>query len=155
MKLIGWFVLNIALVTILFSCNDAGTKTEDAGNKTNPSVDSDNIPVEKNNPADAAKEKATTITAQFVEFSLGDISHYIFKDSTGKKWDFAAYEDSLFHFEIPLSKNNSNETNQGWASNIKLQGKWFVIKYIYKMLPQPPDGPLANVPVIKSAAIKQ
>ena len=155
MKLILLFAINIALVTVLFSCNDADTKTKDAGNKTTLSIDSANIPVENNNPADAAKDRSTTITAQFAEFSLGDISHYIFKDSTGKEWDFAANEDSLFHFELPLSKNNANETNQGWVSNRKLQGKWFVIKYIYRMLPQSPDGPMANVAVIKSAALKQ
>jgi hypothetical protein len=89
-----------------------------------------------------------------VEFTLGDASHYIFKDSAGKTWDFADNKDSHSAFAIEVPAKKANEKNQGFSSNKALQGKWFRIRYSYSMQPQYQDGPMANVPIIMEAKEK-
>ena len=89
-----------------------------------------------------------TIKAKFVDFQLGDASHYYFTDESGKKWEFAENEDKNFDFAIELPENEITEENQGWGANKDLQGNWFIINYEYKEMPQYQDGPMATLPVI-------
>ncbi|MFM9945357.1 MAG: hypothetical protein ACKVQB_09020 [Bacteroidia bacterium] len=93
-------------------------------------------------------DSSFTINAKFVSFQMGDASHFTFEDSTGKILDFAGCEDKDFEFAIEVEQDKQNETNQGWAANPDLKGKWFGLKYVYRMQPQYPDGPMAKVPII-------
>ena len=139
----------ILLATALFSCKDSVKKQEEI--KT--TADSSKTITETKPAADSSKN-SMQVTAQFVDFSLGDASHFIFKDKAGKSWDFGGNEDSTYKFGVELPKNKTNDSNQGWGSNTALQGKWFNITYTYKDQPEYQDGPMAKVAVITHLAAK-
>jgi hypothetical protein len=135
----------ILLAVLFLSCDNSATKQEDAIKKDS------SLPVTENKiKIDSNTERPLTLTAQFVDFTLGDASHFIFKDKAGKSWDFGDNKDSLFKFAAELPKNKANEMNQGWGPDKRLQGKWFDITYIYKDQPEYTDGPMAKVPIIIS-----
>lgn len=90
----------------------------------------------------------------FKEFSLGDASHYIFKDKAGKIWDFADCKDKQFSFGVELPASKANTENQGWSSNKTLQGKWFELTYEYVSQPEYQDGPMAKMPIITKVLLK-
>ena len=92
-----------------------------------------------------------TIKAKFIEFSLGDASHFIFEDETGKTWDFAGSTEKTIQFSRELPVNQADETNQGWGSNQDLQGKWFTITYTQSQQELYIDGPIGTVYTIKKA----
>lgn len=94
----------------------------------------------------AAKTK--TITAQFVDFSFGDTSHYIFQDQAGKTWDFGGNRASGIELSRELPANEANESNQGWAANKKMVSKWFKLTYEVRTMPLYQDGPMGKVQVI-------
>jgi hypothetical protein len=100
--------------------------------------------------ASSAKVKAAakTITAQFVDFSLGDASHYVFKDQTGKDWDFGDNRAKGIELSRELPEKEANETNQGWGPNKKMVGKWFNVTYQVRTMPLYQDGPMGQVQVI-------
>ena len=107
-------------------------------------------------PVKADQQDTTkTITAKFVEFTLGDASHFVFEDKSGKQWDFAANKDTHYTFEQELPEGQADESNQGWTSNQALQGKWFDLKYAFVSQPEYQDGPMASVPVILEAKQKE
>ena len=146
----GISISAILLAATLLACNNSASKQEDT-NKT----DSAKTGIENKIVPDTLKRATTSITAQFVDFTQGDASHFIFKDDTGKDWDFGGNEDGVFKFAMELPKNKANETNQGWGPDKKLQGKWFNISYIYRDQPEYPDGPIAKVPIIISVKPKE
>ncbi len=92
--------------------------------------------------------KTQTITAQFIEFSLGDAPHYVFQDKTGKTWDFGGNRASGIELALELPAKEANETNQGWAANKKMLGKWFKLTYEVRTMPLYQDGPVGKVQVI-------
>lgn len=145
----------VVLTVVLFSCNNSNTKEADS--KKEPTADTVKTAIADKPSADTStsKENILTITAMFVDFSLGDAPHYNFKDKLGKEWDFADNKDTLHKFSVELPKNKANETNQGWGSDKASQGKWFNIKYVYRNQPQYQDGPMAWVPVILEAKLSE
>jgi hypothetical protein len=148
MKAISKSVIQILLVTVLFSCNNSTKKPDSADTKIVTPADSSKTIAENKNTADTSNERPKQLKAMFVEFTLGDAQHFMFKDESGKAWDFAANEDTLSKFAVELPKNKSNETNQGWGSDKALQGKWFNLTYVNRNQPQYEGGPMINVPVI-------
>ena len=155
MKAISTRVIQIMLASVFLACNNATTKPDEANNKLVTPPDTSKTSKENKKAGDSTKENAMHITAMFIEYTLGDASHYSFKDKSGKNWDFADNEDAHYKFAEELPKNKANSTNQGWGSKKQLQGKWFDIKYIYRIQPQYPDGPMAKVPVIIEATLTQ
>ena len=89
------------------------------------------------------------IEAEFLYFSLGDASHYIFRDSEGKVWDFADISSNEFSFERGLEEEDMNEENQGWGSNEEYQRKWFKIRIKYEERQMYIDGPVGQVALIE------
>ena len=137
--------LSLLLTTALFSCKNSSKKEDDkktvdslkpVTSEITPPIDSANLPL--------------IVRAKFEEFTLGDASHYMFKDEDGKEWDFAEDHDSTYKFSVELPKSKSNESNQGWGSNKALQGKWFKITYAYRNLQQYEGGPIVKAPFIIS-----
>ena len=152
MKAVKTFALQIMILSTLFSCNNTDTKQPD----NNKAVDSSKpIAADKSITVPSSKENTMSVTAKFVEFSLGDISHYIFEDKAGKSWDFTDCKDSSYKFAVELPANKANETNQGWSSDKKLQGKWFDIKYVYKDGRELTNGNMDSIAVILEAKIKE
>ena len=147
MRLLSIIVFSLAAT--LFSCNDSSKKQEE----TKTTADSSKTVREIKPAADTAKN-SMQVSAQFVEFSLSDASHFIFKDQSGKSWDFGGNEDKSFAFNIELPKNKTNDSNQGWGSNTALQGKWFDITYVMRDQPEYQDGPMAKVAVITQVKAK-
>jgi hypothetical protein len=94
-----------------------------------------------------------TIEAQFIDFSLGDASHFNFVDISGKKWDFAGCNSKEFEFERILDTAEINSENQGWGSTKELQGKWFKISYSLEERAQYIDGPIGTVKIIHEAEL--
>jgi len=145
MRKINILAVSALLIAALFSCNNSATKEEDKKiADTSATTANKMIPDPATTPVQPMQ-----VDAMFVDFSLGDASHFMFKDSTGKTWDFGKDEDTTAKFAIELPKAKVNETNQGWGSNKALQGKWFHIFYVYSDEPQYEGGPMAKVAVIK------
>ncbi|MCH2022604.1 MAG: hypothetical protein MK207_09020 [Saprospiraceae bacterium] len=95
-----------------------------------------------------SENETFTIKLKFVDYELGDASHYTFEDESGEYWDFGECESSDFEFAIGLSEEDSSTDNQGWTSNKDLQGKWFVITYIIREQEEYIDGPVGKVQII-------
>ena len=142
--------LALLLGLFLYACGnqDTSKKSADASAKT-----MDTLANAKPVSADTAITRI--LTAKFVEFSLGDAQHFVFEDKTGKRWDFGGNKDTKFAFAKELPAKQANESNQGWTSEKTLQGKWFDLKYVYVTQPEYLDGPMASVPVILEAKLKE
>lgn len=136
----------VALLLVLSACNNNTTKEEKAATVKKDSA-AQNVKI--NNVTDSS----LSLKARFANFQLGDASHFIFTDEKGNEWDFADNQDNNFKFAIELPGDKANEQNQGFASNKELVGKWFTIRYVYKLQPQYQDGPMAKVPVIIEAVL--
>ncbi len=115
-----------------------------------PAYAGESAPASKQAAATPAKAtpKTKTLTAKFVDFSLGDASHYIFEDKTGKTWDFDDNRATNIALSQELPEKEANETNQGWAPNKKMVGKWFNISYEIRTGPLYQDGPIGKIKVI-------
>ena len=114
--------------------------------------------VDSETPTESESEKDNKtfkLTAKFLEFSLGDASHYIFEDEAGKRWDFGQCEAKNYIFEQELEASEINSDNQGWGSNEDLQGKWFEITYHKEEQPLYIDGPMGTVDVISKVTLKK
>lgn len=144
------FIL-ILVVAAFISCNNTAPKQD---------TTSQNVAI----AADAAKtttsnsgtnEAVQSVTAMFVDFTLGDAEHYSFKDKAGKTWDFGGCEDEKIRFALELPEAQANEDNRGFGSNKTLQNKWFDLKYVIRNQPEYQDGPMAKVPVIVSATMQK
>ena len=149
MRKINALAVSFVLITVLFPCHNSSTKVEEPSRPG----DSATVALKAQPPLDSANMSAR-VSAMFVEYSLGDASHYMFKDKDGKTWDFGKDEDTAYKFAVELPKAKSNETNQGWGSNKALQGNWFDITYVYNNEPQYEGGPMGKVAVIKSVKQK-
>lgn len=153
----------LSLLMVIASCTNNISTAPENKTEVTPSVESPQpkteIPatdVEEKTESELTPEDGTkTIIAKFVKFSLGDASHYIFKDESGDTWDFGGCDSKNFIFENELDESESNSDNQGWGSNKELQGKWFVISYYQKEEPLYIDGPIGMVNVIKEVKLKQ
>lgn len=122
----------------------------------NPPKPEETADINTTAPAEAAaNEQIQTLNAKFLEFDLGDASHYTFEDKAGKVWDFGRCEDKIIEFGVQLPMSEANETNQGWTSNKNLQGKWFDLKYVVKQEEMYIDGPVGDVMVILEAKMVQ
>ena len=145
MKLIRPLVIPVLLASALISCNNADPKKEES--KTVTQADTTKPVIENKNAVDSSK-MTLQLTAKFVDFSLGDASHFMFRDESGKDWDFGANEDTVYRLSLELPKKLSNEKNQGWGPDKAMQGKWFNLSYVYRTEPLYPDGPMGKVAVI-------
>jgi hypothetical protein len=134
----------------LVSCN--GNTKEPA--ETNSDFEEE-VPKYANNISRAleSENQTFTIKVKFIDFELGDVSHYSFEDESGKYWDFGGYESNDFEFAIGLSEEESNMDNQGWATNKDLQGKWFLLTYFIKEQEEYIDGPIGKVKIIKEVVL--
>ena len=151
MKTLKVIVIQLFVLFVVFSCNNTSEKRKETKDTTNITLTDSSKKIAIN----SSKKNEQNITAMFVEFSLGDASHYTFKDKAGKIWDFADCKDKQFTFGIELPASKASTENQGWASNKTLQGKWFELTYEYVTQPEYEDGPMVKVPIITKASLKQ
>jgi hypothetical protein len=149
-------IVCLAGIIALSSCSKSPKENNSTttGNKTAPTTTetrpaSDN---KKENSEKPLNKGVETVKAKFTDFSFGDTEHYIFTDDSGKEYDFGGNESDK-DFAVELSKEETNDTNQGWAVNDKLKGKWFNIKYEVRKQAQYEGGPVADVAVILEAAL--
>ena len=98
-----------------------------------------------------APTKTFQVKAKFLEFSLGDASHFSFITDQGKPMDFGGCEAKNVKFSRLLPKAEMNTDNQGWGSNKELQGKWFLLTYKIVEREMYIDGPIGKVKVITKA----
>lgn len=137
------FFLSLLFLGSLVACNQP---TTDNNEKTDDSTTHTEKEPEK---------KGKIVKAKFIEFQLGDASHYIFEDEAGNDLDFGRNEDKQYEFSRELPESEANEENQGWGSRKELQGKWFEIRYETKQLPLYQDGPTGDVDIILEAKLLQ
>ncbi len=145
MKLRSLTLLAIGIFTFFVSCKSSTSKkTEESKMDTVKKI-----------AVDTTSIKEKHVIARFDEFSLGDASHFMFTDESGAKLDFGGNEDTVYKFAEELPANKANETNQGWTSDKKLQGKLFDITYITRTQPLYIDGPMGEVLIITKATLKE
>ena len=150
MKSIQYLMITAGLLASLSACQPT-TPTPSATAETTATADTASLSAEAEPVLDTVN--AQSIKAKFVEFTLGDASHYSFEDEKGEVWDFAGSDDKTYEFGLELPEQEANEENQGWGSDKKLQGKWFELTYIYRNQPLYQDGPVSTVPVILTAKL--
>jgi hypothetical protein len=143
-------ILGLLLAASFFACNGNQPKTEGVATESAITATDYTSTMEA-----LGNETAMTLNAQFMEFILGDSEHYMFKDKSGKEWDFSGCEDASVQFGIELPEEEANTTNQGWSSNKSLQNKWFDLKYVVKRQPLYLEGPIGDVQVIIEANLVQ
>ncbi len=131
--------LMIGLLFFLASCNQSTTTDKKE----------DNTEAKEEPKKEAEADKRTKL--KFVDFAFGDAEHYIFEDEKGKIYEFGKNEDQSIDFVAELSEKETTSENQGFGPDKKLLGKWFLIKFETKKMPQYQDGPEADVLVITSA----
>lgn len=153
MKVYKILWVQVFSVILFISCNEAATTKSNNEKIASPPDTLKINPAEKNEIN--ANDKTLSITAKFIDFSLGDIPHYNFIDKTGKFWDFTDNKETQYKFSAELPANKANETNQGWTSDKTLQGKWFNIKYTYVDGRKLTDGNMDTVAIILEAKMKQ
>ncbi len=146
MKLRSIIFLSIGMAALFASCKSSSSKK-----KEEPKMDT----VKKIAVDTTSSVKEKHVIARFDEFSLGDASHFMFTDQSGVKMDFGGNEDTVYKFAEELPANKANETNQGWTSDKKLQGKMFDITYITRTQPLYIDGPIGEVLIITKATLKE
>lgn len=156
MKKIKCVAIPLLIIFIAASCNNNIPKEKETKDTiVVASIDSSNKPATAKPTSDSSSKKELMITAMFVDFSLGDASHFTFKDKNNKIWDFAKCTDEKFQFAMELPASKADESNQGWSANKKLQGKWFQLTYEFVMQPEYQDGPIAKVPIITKVSLVQ
>jgi hypothetical protein len=141
------FNLYLSLFIALFIFHSCEVKV-DTGSSSSENKERNQENTSTNTYETQTQTQGNTMRAKFVDFHLGDASHYYFIDDKGKEWDFAAIDDESFEFAVELPAKEINDENQGWGPNKDLQGKWFNIKFELKEMPQYQDGPMATLPVI-------
>ncbi len=155
MKSIKSIFILILVVGALVSCKNAPSKQDTTSQNVVVSAESTKKMAETNIAKDSGKEEILSLTAMFVDFTLGDAEHYSFKDKAGKSWDFGGCADEKVKFAVELPDAQANEDNRGFGSNKALQKKWFDLKYVIRNQPQYQDGPMAKVPVIVEATMQK
>lgn len=150
-------ILLLTGVVFLWSCGESDSVNSQSDS---PNTDNTKLPQESSNgnqeqaPPRSVDFEEEILNAKFIEFELGDASHYIFEDEYGKAWDFAGCEGPNCDFAMELPAEEADETNQGWSSNSKLQGKWFNLSYYATERELYIDGPVGTVYIISSAKIE-
>ena len=138
MRLIVLIIIAVNTICFLPGCGSgSGEKDKTNGNDTT-----------KNSDQTEGNQELQKLKVKFVDFHLGDASHFVFVDEGGKEWEFADIEDTSLVFAVELPESQADETNQGWAPNKTLVGKWFEITYAIRRQPQYTDGPMVDVKVI-------
>lgn len=143
---------------LLAGCSGTGKGGNQANENSVKTADSVVVLVEK---SETIKEEIVrtapagsyTLKAKFIDFSLGDASHYGFEDETGKIWNFAGCDSKNFEFARELDDAEVNTENQGWGSNEELQGKWFELTIIEVEQEEYIDGPMVMAKVIFEAVL--
>ena len=102
---------------------------------------------------DINTKEVFSVRAKFIKFWLGDTEHYSFEKESGEIISFNGSEVENFDFGIELDASKTNDLNQGWGSNSKLQGKWFKLTYFYKEQQLYIDGPMGTVRIINKAIL--
>ena len=138
MKTVKFLFISFFSISLVVACN----------NTAKQAAPENKIDTADKNSAAPSRGIEKTITAKFIAFELGDASHFLFEDESGKSWDFGGNDDKKFTFEEELPADKANTNNQGYTSNKALQGKWFIISYDIKNQPIYPDGPTGEVLVI-------
>lgn len=153
-----YFLLISAL--ILKSCTE--TTDPPAGPPANvPNQSSTPTVKQPTDPAEIEPEPQVTSTyittkAKYIDFNLGDATHYSFEDEEGKSWEFNGHESTDFEFAIELDVDEINETNQGWGPNKELLNKWFELTVEKREQQLYIDGPTTTALVIvKATQIKK
>jgi hypothetical protein len=154
----SYLMKNMSFLILLFliSCSGNGNKQveKEIISTTEASTDSVAVPVDQNlEPETEPKSESFTVKAQFIDFELGDASHYGFEDASGKHWDFRGCNSKTLDFVYELDEKEANESNQGWGSNKKLQGKWFRLTIVKVEQPEYIDGPITMADIIQEAVL--
>ena len=149
------FLFQILVVSAFVSCNNVAKKQEASSQNAIEVIDSIKQIAANNAAIETSKEAVLSLSAMFVDFTLGDAEHYTFKDKSGKMWDFGGCVVKNFTFSEELPESEANTTNQGFGSNKALQKKWFDLKYVIRDQPQYQDGPMAKVSVILEATMQK
>jgi hypothetical protein len=136
-------------VTLLITATTFAQSPEKMGRQAVMRDSSDNV---VNNQTEK-EEALLTIEAKFIDFHLGDASHYTFEDVSGNYWDFSRSNSKNFEFSRLLDEAEMNTDNQGWGSAKELQGKWFTISYSFEERPLYQDGPMGTVKTIQEAEL--
>ncbi len=146
-------------IIIFISCNSGTTSSDTETNNTENKTIIDSV-IQSVEPEESKQEttddkETFNVTAKFLEFSLGDASHFVFEDEKGNILDFGGNDTDEFTFAHELEPSESNSDNQGWGSNEALQGKWFEITYYKNEQPLYIDGPMATVDIISKVTLKK
>ena len=141
----------LAVGLFLTGCDESGNSNSDrpVSDSPAPTEQAGEMPAEFDEVPDHATDaELIQLRAKFIEFELGDASHFIFEDEAGEMWDFGGCEAANCDFaeEVPLEQ--ADESNQGWGSNAELQGKWFDLGYYEEERELYIDGPMGTVQVI-------
>ena len=147
MKNLSFLLLSII---ILVSCSGKSDKSPEKKPISLPEISAAATNLES---GEDPKVETFSIKARFTEFHLGDAEHYLFEDESGNSWDFAGSECQKFDFARELNEKEVDESNQGWGSNIDLQGKWFKLSYVKREQPKYIDGPIVMVEIISEAVL--
>jgi hypothetical protein len=151
MKNLKVYISLCTAVFLIYSCdvkvgNDGSISEEKTEEKSNSSGTTGGTQTQ-------TTSNGKTIKAKFIDFNFGDASHFYFEDESGKDWEFADSDDKNFEFAVELPEGQITDENQGWGPDKSLQGKWFILKYEYREMPQYEDGPMATLPVIIEAEL--
>ncbi|MGH1336386.1 MAG: hypothetical protein ACRBFS_09685 [Aureispira sp.] len=139
-------IINYSVVLFLFysfiACNQ----------RTNNELTPPSTQARLVSPTTVPKE-SFKVKAKFIDFEMGDITHYLFEDEQGEIWDFTTCSDEEFIFEQTLSKEQYTSFNKGWTSNSILQGRWFLLDCGTRLQPLYPDGPEDIAQIINDATL--
>ncbi len=167
MPRINFLIQSLLLISVIFfmSCGNTNlpnAKTIEKDNIKNTEVPTQTVESKPDSkqelkPNSEVKTENGTfnITAKFLEFSLGDASHYLFEDGEGKTYDFGRCEADSYIFHRELGESEMNSDNQGFGSNKELKGKWFDITYYEEEQPLYIDGPMGTVKIISKVTVKK
>jgi hypothetical protein len=133
------FLLTTAL--FLFSCDD-----ETVTDETTTTADTTTTTVITEPVVDLVAEDPNTFKATFIGFQLGDVPHFMFKDESGKDWDFTSSMITNFTFEVEMESGDL-------GPDPKLLNKTFMIKYETKEEQMYADGPIGEVKRIIEATL--
>ncbi|MFT5338158.1 MAG: hypothetical protein ACI9YL_002174 [Luteibaculaceae bacterium] len=148
-------ILSLGLL-FLIGCSGTGNKNvNSAAEEPTESIVvlEEKVQEPKAEDAYVAPEGSYTLKAKFIDFELGDASHYGFEDETGKMWNFAGCDSKNFEFALELDDAEGTTFNQGWGSNAELQGKWFMLTIVEVEQPEYIDGPMVMAKVIDEALL--
>lgn len=153
----------LAIGLLMLGCDEQET----SGSSDSPAVESKPLPIDEPEledieevveldtaghfdeiPDHSTDVELKPLHAKFVEFELGDASHFIFEDESGEIWDFGGCEGSDCDFAMGLPEEEADESNQGWGSNPDAVGKWFDLLYYETERELYIDGPVGTVYVI-------